>query len=96
MWSDTVTIYRENDGKMERIIANGCRIEMKMEISDNILGGGRKKKCFLALPAETAVYPGDRVVAGAGPEEVPEDAVRLTVVRPCYLHGALHHTEAEG
>ena len=96
MWSDTVTIYREIDGKVERIIVCNCRFEPEMELSCNIQGDGRQVKCFLAVPAGVELRPGDRVCAGEGPGLPPLDAVCLTTVRPRYLHGARHHTEAMG
>ena len=96
MWSDTVTIYRETGGKVERIVVPSCRFEPEMEISQNILGDGRRVKCFLAVPGGVALRPGDRVIGGEGPDLPPADTVRLTTVRPRYLHGSLHHTEALG
>ena len=96
MWSDTMTIYREIDGKVERTIVRNCRFEPEMELTSNILGDGRQEKCFLAVPAGVELRPGDRVAAGEGPDLPSTDAVRLTTVRPRYLHGSLHHTEALG
>lgn len=96
MWSDTVTVYREMNCKVERIVIRNCRFEPEMEISQNILGDGERVKCFLAVPAGAELRAGDRVIGGEGPELPPVDAVRLTTVRPRYLHGVLRHTEALG
>lgn len=96
MWSDVVTIYREDSGKVERHVANNCCFEMKMELSEDLLGNGQKEKCFLAAPAGVKIRPGDLVVAGIGPNDAPENAARIRVVKPWYLHGRLHHTQAEG
>lgn len=99
MWSDTVTIYHENTMKVERTVCNNCRLEVKVERKANILGDGQTLGCFLAVPGEIQISPGDRVVAGIGPEvtalhQLSEEAFTLTYTKPCYLHGQLHHTEA--
>ena len=94
MWSDAVTIYRKTDGRLERTVCNNCRFEVKVENEPNILGDGRKYRCFLAVPAGVSVQPGDWVAYGVGGEDVPQDAMALEYVKPCWLHGQLHHTEA--
>lgn len=94
MWSDTVTIYRKTGYQVEREVCNNCRFEVKVESKPNILGEGQKHRCFLAVPADVQVQPGDFVVAGVGGEEIPADAIRLSYAKPCYHQGQLHHTEA--
>lgn len=80
---------------MERIICNNCRFEVNMESKNNILGDGQKCKCFLAVPGEVDLSPGDRVVSGIGPEgQIPEEAIALTCIKPFFLNGQRHHTEA--
>lgn len=99
MWSDTVTIYRENGMQVERTVCDNCRFEVKVERKSDVLGDDRKVGCFLAVPGPVSAAPGDRVVAGIGPEvtawqQLPMDAITLTYAKPCYLQGQLHHTEA--
>ena len=103
MWRDTATIYRENDGEVERVVAENCHIEMKVEKKNTIAGSVEQRSCSFVFPGDVEVFPGDRVVAGIGPEDlswqqVCQDQVpgitEMAYTKPCFLHGKLHHTEA--
>ncbi len=95
MWRDTVTIYRNLPGKVERIVIDSCHFEQKMEQAKTVAGDGVSRTCRLWVRGDTCLRPGDRVVAGIGPEgTVPDGAVELAFVKPCLLQGRLHHTEA--
>lgn len=90
-----MTIYRKNAGQVERFVCHNCRFEVEVESKNTILGDGQKRKCFLAVPGEVTLSPGDRVVPGIGPEgQIPAEAVELTYAKPFFLGGQRHHTEA--
>jgi hypothetical protein len=103
MWSDVITIYRKHDSRVERIVAENCHIETKVEQTKTVMGEGERQVCSFFLPGAAPVFPGDRVVAGIGPEvytwaQVNEDhipgLVELIYTKPYFCHGRLHHTEA--
>ena len=103
MWSDMVTIYRKQPDEVERIVAERCYVEEKVEKTENIMGEGERRSCSFFFPGDVAVFPGDRVMIGEGPEELSWQQVcqnclpgltELTYTKPCFLHGKLHHTEA--
>ena len=103
MWSDTVTIYRKQAGRVERIVADNCHVEVKVERISNILGDGEQRSCSFTFAGDVAVHPGDRVAPGIGPEarswqQVCEESipglVELGYIKPYFRQGKLHHTEA--
>ena len=50
------------------------------------------------IPGDDPIAPGDRVVAGEGPEVIAWNTKSATVlsVRKCFLMGKVSHTEARG
>ena len=95
MWRDSITIYRENICDVERIVANGCHIEYRVEEKADITGSWPRDVCFLTAPAGTDIRPGDRICDGIGPEQRPEALPRIAWVKPFFVDGKLHHLEAE-
>ena len=103
MWSEVITIYRKHDGRVERIVAENCHMETKVEQKKTVMGEGEQQVCSFFIPGAAPVFPGDLVVAGIGPEVYDDSQlngdtipglVELTFTKPCFCHGKLHHTEA--
>ena len=103
MWSDVITVYRKRGSRVERIVAENCHMETKVEQTKTVMGEGEQRSCSFFIPGAAPVYPGDRVVAGVGFEvydwaQVNEDhipgLVELTYTKPYFCRGKLHHTEA--
>ena len=95
MWSDCVTIYRETICDVERIVADGCHFEEKMEGRADITGTRQVLSGLLLAPAQVSLRAGDRVCRGVGPEKPDGGCARISRVRPFFLDGRLHHWEAE-
>lgn len=102
---DTVTVYRYQDGQVKRQVLQGCYFsyEDQATFGENQVF---ERKFTLIVPCKTQeVFPGDRVLAGIGPEVeasgwagfipacVPALA-QVEKVRPVFWDGALCHLQA--
>ena len=95
----TVTVYRFERGKLQRLVVNGCYYAY-----EDTLDGGFQRKFLLVMPGDCQrVFPGDRIFDGVGPEEVewksfiPVKVAGLSevaFVRPWFWGGAMQHLEA--
>ncbi len=101
----TVTLYRLENGCVQRRVLEGCAYFWHDEEAADALGIRRTRKCLLIVPGAAQTRPGDRVLAGTGPEITAEQwpeflpastpaLSQLAWVKPMHLHGRLHHTEA--
>ena len=100
---DTVTVYHR-EGLTRQVLENvHYEHTTRRAVEDGI---ARVSRSFhLVIPGECAVFPGDKVLRGIGPEEVswdqllPETHPTLGIiasVQPRYYRGKLCHTEARG
>lgn len=103
----TVTVYRLRDGEVERTVVENAWLDMRTEQETDVSGKQHSVKLSLILPGRTALFPGDRVYAGVGPEVtagqwqsfVPvlvPGLGELQYVRPCFWEGQQCHVEAGG
>lgn len=105
----TVTIYhREGENYTRRVIQNAF-LDFKKVESISKTGSREVNSFLLVIPcSEQAVFVGDKVMLGEGPEVtgredwaalVPAKYQRLVIVQyvdPKYWNGALIHVEAGG
>ena len=74
MCCQTVTVYRKTESGISRVEIPGCFLQWQEEKEYDRLGAVEKRKFLLIQPGERQlVFPGDRVLAGIGPEVSPED-----------------------
>ena len=112
--NQTVTVYRklDTDGKTSflRKVYEKAFLDYKKTVSVDKLGASEATSFLLVIPGkEQAVYPGDKVLPGIGPEItsvdqwakefIPAKVNGLVVVKfvdPKHWNGELVHTEAGG
>ena len=112
--NQTVTVYRklDADGKTSflRKVYEKAFLDYKKTVSVDKLGATEATNFLLVIPGnKQAVYPGDKVFLGTGPEIksadhwakefIPAKVDGLVVVKyvdPKYWNGKLVHTEAGG
>lgn len=100
----TVTIYRNTGQQILRRVAHNCyyAYEDCLTVSGNV--PVFQRKCLLIQPGPQLLQPGDRVLAGEGPEVtvegwdtfLPETVAGLSQIRqakPWYLDGQICHYE---
>ena len=97
----TVTVYRQEAGQLQRLVVNGCYYAYEDVCDEN-----RRfdRKFLLVMPGVCQrVFPGDRIYDGVGPEEVdwqtfiPVQVAGLSevaYVRPWFYGGVMQHLEA--
>ena len=97
-----VTLYRSQEQGITRHVVEGCFYNYEDAVTQDVPGGRLERKFLLVIPGDVAVFPGDRVYDGIGPEDVDWDSF-LPVCVPGlsiaqYVHryswGGLDHTEA--
>ena len=103
---DTVTVYRKEKEGIFRQVLENCLLTWEEQIVTDTYGTRKGVEFLLIHPGETqAVFPGDRVFAGIGPEIGPEQwgeflpaAVaglgQVSYVRIYRWDGRICHTEA--
>ena len=110
MCNQTVTVYhRDGDSYSRKVIENGAFLDFRKTQSVDKTGSSEANSFLLVIPGEEqAVFIGDKVLLGEGPEIsnreawvqlIPAKVPGLVVVKyadPKYWHGKLVHTEAGG
>lgn len=100
----TVTIYRYDQGNVQRYVVSGCFYRWQICQEEKNEGIRQDTKSLLVIPGE-AFMPqvGDRVFDGIGPEAVNWEAFlpalvsglsELNYVTPQYWQGKICHTES--
>ena len=69
-----VSIYRNTGGVVSRQVLQGCYLNWQDCLSDGETGPRFQRKFLMIVPGAADVRPGDRVLEGAGPEEVVWDS----------------------
>lgn len=108
--SQTVTVYRW-DGKERytRAVFRNAFLDFKKTVNTDKTGSREANAFLLVIPgAVQAVFPGDKVMLGEGPEAATREAwaaliparvpglVVVSYADPKYWNGQLVHTEAGG
>ena len=100
----TVTVYRLEAGQVHRQVLEGCWLQTTEEVEQDTAGQRQQRKFLLIVPGRQ-VLPGDRVMAGEGPQVEADHwhrfspalvpaLVQVSWVKPFYWQGILSHTEA--
>ena len=74
----TVTVYRQENGQITRRVAEGCFYRWEDRCSQDSQGLRFDRKFLLIQPGEKAIYPGDRIYPGVGPEVTEGDWAAFT------------------
>ena len=100
----TVTVYRQEGDAVSRQVLHGCYLQQTQSQLTQDRGTRMQQKFLLVVPGERRqILPGDRVMAGEGPEAqdwsrfIPAlipGLCQISWVRPCYFRNQLCHTEA--
>ena len=70
----TVTVYRRQGSQIHREVAENCYLEARDQRRTDALGSRGDFSFLLVMPGPVQrVFPGDRVMAGVGPEIGSED-----------------------
>ena len=103
---DTVTVYRLQEEGVHRQVLEDCLLTWEEQTVKDVYGSRKGTDFLLIHPGKTqAVFPGDRVLAGIGPEITKEEwgafipaAVpglgQVSFVRSYRWDGELQHIEA--
>ena len=104
--NQTVTLYRKQGSQIVRQVEENCFYTWKQVQKEDASGTTRETECLLILPGENpAVFVGDRVYAGVGPQIDMEKwgdflpvkvkgLAEINYVMPCYWEGVQCHLEA--
>ncbi len=104
--AQTVTAYRKEKENIRRQVLDGCYFSRREERTRQVSGVRQEQKFLLIVPGKTqAVFPGDRVLPGIGPQIAPEDweqfipvlvegLVEVSWAEPKFWQGQLCHVEA--
>ena len=99
----TVTVYRNENGKITRQVAENCHLWETVSTPMESGGKSMEKTFRLIIPGDFPLRPGDRVYGGIGPETVDwqrflpalvPQVYEIGAVRPCFWDGELTHWEA--
>ena len=97
LYAQTVTVYHREG--LTRQVLQGVHFE-ENRLRDTAGGITQDREEFLlVVPFRACLQPGDKVVAGEGPEItrwVDLDGAVIRSVKPRYLLGKFSHTEARG
>lgn len=99
--NQTVTVYRA-DGT--RQVLESCQLCVKKGLHTDHLGTEKRDSFTLIVRGERDLRPGDRLLAGVGPQTVdwaaflPElgACYRVDYVQPFFWQGKVSHMEAGG
>lgn len=107
--NQTVTVYHPQDGKYNRTVYDRAFLDFKKTQTVDKTGSKEANSFLLVIPgAAQAVFVGDKVLLGIGPEIAdskawaafnPKEVTGLVVVSyadPKYWNGQIVHTEAGG
>lgn len=107
--NQTVTVYRKDGDTYARTVYEQAFLDFKKTQSVDKTGSKEANSFLLVIPGDTqAVFVGDKVMMGAGPEIttrdewasfIPSKVPGLVVVSyadPKYWNGQIIHTEAGG
>ena len=107
--NQTVTVYHQTDGKYTRTVYNRAFLDFRKTRNTDKTGSKEANSFLLVIPGATqAVFVGDKVLLGVGPEVasredwaalVPVKVPGLVVVSYVdvkYWNGTPVHTEAGG
>lgn len=104
--TQTVTVYRKQDGYIEKQVLDGCAFSMQLQQSVYPDGERRSTAFSLIVPGSVRqIYPGDRILEGIGPDIQPEQwdtflpvsvpgLCQVSFVRTCYWGQEICHIEA--
>lgn len=105
----TVTVYRKEGDSITRTVHGRAFLDHKKTQSVDNTGSKDANSFLLVIPGDTqAVFPGDKVYRGVGPEIATKEAwaafipskepavVVVSYADPKYWNGQLVHTEAGG
>ena len=102
----TVTIYRLENGTVQRLVAENCYYFWQTKQVRDATGTRQNTKFLLIMPGATQrVFPGDRIFDGVGPAITAEDWPRfvpalipglgqVAYTRCCWWDGEVSHVEA--
>ena len=102
----TVTVYRKLGQEIHRQVVENCYFQRQAERVTDALGSRGNYPFLLVIPGPIQqVFPGDRVVAGVGPEIGAEELAgfipakaagvyEVAYVTPYYWDSAICHVEA--
>ena len=109
MCNQTVTVYHKAGDTITRTVHNRACLDFRKNQTVDKTGSREVNSFLLVIPGGTqAVFVGDKVMLGTGPEVVtqkdwaalvPSATANLVVVKyvdPKYWNGQLVHTEAGG
>lgn len=106
LFSQTVTVYRLQDGQVLRQEIENCHMYMQTFLQPHVHGSRLRKDFTLIIPGNRAdLQPGDLVYHGIGPvitgegwqDFVPAAVPHLAqaeYVQPVYFNGQVHHIQA--
>lgn len=100
--SQTVTVYRKVGEEIVRKTATGF-MGVKTAAPTESYGKSQEKTFRLIIPGDFALFPGDRVFLGMGPDTVDwktflpalvPEVFAVSFAKPCYWEGRIAHWEA--
>ena len=100
--NQTVTVYRKAGEEIVRKTVRGC-MHVKTAVPTENYGKSLEKTFRLIIPGNVALFPGDRVFLGTGPETVDwktflpvlvPELFEVSFAKPCYWEGEPVHWEA--
>ena len=107
--NQTVTVYHKDGDSYTRTVYDRAFLDFKKTQSIDKTGGKEANSFLLVVPGDTqAVFVGDKVMIGVGPEIRTRDAwaafipskvngmVVVSYADPKYWNGKIVHTEAGG
>lgn len=107
--NQTITVYHRNGDTITRTVYNRAFLDFKKTENVDKTGSREASSFLLVLPCSSqAVFTGDKVILGEGPEVVSREAwaalipvkvpgmVVVGYVDPKYWNGEMVHVEAGG
>ena len=99
MCCQTVTVYRRKREGLERLVLEGCSLQMKTNGKLDEYGYQMVRPFLLIAPGDKQlVFPGDRIVEGIGPQaqswQQTDGFLEAEYATPFTWEGVFCHTEA--